>query len=89
MTDQMSNDNLMTMVLVGLVVYMMLNNKKSCGCKEGFSVKKCGCSGIAMVDGNQENCSQCNEVAMGDEYWQLCNTKCNCTGMARVGESCP
>ena len=84
----MSNDNLMTIVLIGLVVYMMLNNKKSCGCKEAFGIKKCGCSGWVMVNGEPRDCAECNGVALGDEYYDLCNKKCMCAGIVPIENSC-
>ena len=74
MTDQMSNDNLMTMVLVGLVVYMMLNNKKSCGCNERFTPYYQDCDNKQI---GQYNCSMCNNVDIRSADGVLCR-QCGC-----------
>ena len=74
----MSNDNLMTMVLVGLVVYMMLN-KMHFGCNERFSpyYQNCGNKQIG-----QYNCSMCNNVDIRSEDGKLCR-QCGCPSITR------
>ena len=82
MTDQMSNDNLMTMVLVGLIVYMMLNKKTKvgCGCNEQFS-QLTNCSGSTFMSGKKTQCSECNGIDITTGKGKICNLYCgkNCS----------
>ena len=81
MTDQMSNDNLMTMVLVGLVVYMMLNKKKSCGCRENFTTIWNNCYGTVTNMGSEIDCEKCNGEEITTMDGQNCGSLCgnNCS----------